>query len=387
MHAHDGVEVLDGHVPKRAVPDDAGVVDHDVDRPQVDGLIDKVLGLLLIADVAVVGDRRAAPLADEGDGGVGVAARAFAVDRRTEIVDDHLGPVLGQLEGVTPADPVTGTGHDGDLSLQQTGHLRRLRHDKWLDCAKHASGAADAATHYRGRRRGQAGQGGTDDCGQRLGFGRQVGSRRRGRIGDRAGFRLAARRRRRPTWSWRTWTRSGRPGSEMRWPMGASRPSRCRVTSPWRARRSRSSSATELLGGQLDVVINIVGFAAWADIMDIDDATWQLDISRNLTQHLYVGRAAGRQMIEQGTGGRIALVASVSGIYGAPNHGAYGAAKAGAMDLVRTMAQEWGHHGIRVNAVAPDMIATPRVRGHLRGHGRGSDRAGPQGAGDPRPLR
>jgi NAD(P)-dependent dehydrogenase (short-subunit alcohol dehydrogenase family) len=31
------------------------------------------------------------------------------------------------------------------------------------------------------------------------------------------------------------------------------------------------------------------------------------------------------------------------------------------MDLVRTMAQEWGPHGIRVNAVAPDMIATPRV--------------------------
>jgi NAD(P)-dependent dehydrogenase (short-subunit alcohol dehydrogenase family) len=121
-------------------------------------------------------------------------------------------------------------------------------------------------------------------------------------------------------------------------------------------------TATELLGGQLDVVINIVGFAAWASIMDIDDATWQLDISRNLTHHLYVGRAAGRQMIEQGTGGRMSFVASVSGIYGAPNHGAYGAAKAGAMDLVRTMAQEWGHHGIRVNAVAPDVIATPRVR-------------------------
>ena len=54
-------------------------------------------------------------------------------------------------------------------------------------------------------------------------------------------------------------------------------------------------SATELLGGQLDVVINIVGFAAWADIMEIDDATWQLDISRNLTQHLYVaGRPGAR---------------------------------------------------------------------------------------------
>jgi 2-deoxy-D-gluconate 3-dehydrogenase len=128
-------------------------------------------------------------------------------------------------------------------------------------------------------------------------------------------------------------------------------------------------SATALLGGQLDVVINIVGFAAWASVMDVDEATWQLDISRNLTQHLYVGRAAGRQMIEQGTGGRIAVVASVSGIYGAPNHGAYGAAKAGAMDLVRTMAQEWGPYGIRVNAVAPDVIATPRVRASFEAMG------------------
>ena len=46
---------------------------------------------------------------------------------------------------------------------------------------------------------------------------------------------------------------------------------------------------------------------------------------------------------------------------GTPNHGAYGAAKAGVMALVRTMAQEWGPYGIRVNGVAPDMIATPRI--------------------------
>ena len=113
--------------------------------------------------------------------------------------------------------------------------------------------------------------------------------------------------------------------------------------------------------GGLDVVINMVGTAAWADLMEVDDETWQLDISRNLTQHLYVGRAAAKQMIEQGTGGAMAVVASVSGIYGAPNHPAYGVAKAGLMGLVRTMAQEWGQYQIRVNAVAPDMIATPRV--------------------------
>ena len=115
-------------------------------------------------------------------------------------------------------------------------------------------------------------------------------------------------------------------------------------------------------GDRLDVLINIVGFAAWKNLMEVDEATWQLDLSRNLTQHLYVGRAAARHMIDHGTAGRLALVASVSGVYGAPNHGAYGAAKAGVMDLVRTMSQEWGAHGLRINAVAPDCIATPRVR-------------------------
>jgi NAD(P)-dependent dehydrogenase (short-subunit alcohol dehydrogenase family) len=66
-------------------------------------------------------------------------------------------------------------------------------------------------------------------------------------------------------------------------------------------------------------------------------------------------------MIEDRSGGRLALVTSVSGLYGAPNHAAYGAAKAGAMALGRTMATEWAPHGIRVNTVAPDIIATPRV--------------------------
>ena len=130
---------------------------------------------------------------------------------------------------------------------------------------------------------------------------------------------------------------------------------------------TRESEAIELvqsaaqLHGQLDVVINIVGMAGWVKLLDVDDATWQLDQQRNLTQHLYVGRAAARKMIAQGTGGSMALVASVSGLYGAANHGPYGAAKAGLMALARTMAVEWGGHGIRVNTVAPDMIDTPRV--------------------------
>jgi NAD(P)-dependent dehydrogenase (short-subunit alcohol dehydrogenase family) len=114
--------------------------------------------------------------------------------------------------------------------------------------------------------------------------------------------------------------------------------------------------------GGLEVLINMVGMAAWTDLLGLEDDTWELEMARNLKHHLYVGKAAARQMIDRGTGGRMAFVASVSGIYGAPRHAAYGAAKAGVMSLVRTMSQEWAPHQIRVNAVAPDVIATPRVR-------------------------
>jgi NAD(P)-dependent dehydrogenase (short-subunit alcohol dehydrogenase family) len=66
-------------------------------------------------------------------------------------------------------------------------------------------------------------------------------------------------------------------------------------------------------------------------------------------------------MIADGVAGRLALVTSISGIFGAPNHAAYGAAKAGATALAKSMANEWAPYGIRVNSVAPDIIATPRV--------------------------
>ena len=119
-------------------------------------------------------------------------------------------------------------------------------------------------------------------------------------------------------------------------------------------------AAHSQLGG-LDAVINIVGMASWASLLTMDVAMWDADLRNNLTHHLFVGRSAARHMIADGVAGRIALVTSISGIFGAPNHAAYGAAKAGATALARSMANEWAPYGIRVNSVAPDIIATPRV--------------------------
>lgn len=57
-------------------------------------------------------------------------------------------------------------------------------------------------------------------------------------------------------------------------------------------------------------------------------------------------------------------VSSVSSLASQPFLAAYGAAKAGLNSLTRTMAVEWGGHGIRVNAVAPGTITTPRAGDH-----------------------
>jgi NAD(P)-dependent dehydrogenase (short-subunit alcohol dehydrogenase family) len=114
------------------------------------------------------------------------------------------------------------------------------------------------------------------------------------------------------------------------------------------------------LGG-LHAVVNIVGVASWSDLLSMDLEMWESDLRSNLTHHMLVGRAAARHWIDDGVDGRLALVTSISGIFGAPNHAAYGAAKAGAIGLARSMANEWAPYGIRVNSVAPDIIATPRV--------------------------
>ena len=120
------------------------------------------------------------------------------------------------------------------------------------------------------------------------------------------------------------------------------------------------ATAAESLGG-IESLINIIGMASWAPLVEMDSETWDRDFTLNLKQHFLVSSCVARHMIERGEGGTMAVVASVSGLFGAPTHGAYGAAKAGVMALVRSMAQEWEPHRIRVNAVAPGSVRTPRI--------------------------
>jgi NAD(P)-dependent dehydrogenase (short-subunit alcohol dehydrogenase family) len=117
--------------------------------------------------------------------------------------------------------------------------------------------------------------------------------------------------------------------------------------------------AHEVLGG-LTRVANIVGLVNIAPFAETNLAQWERQLRLNLYSQMLVCHAAGRHMLAEG-GGVIAMVASVSGFYGARNQAAYGIAKAGVMSLARTLSDEWAPHGIRINCVAPDITAVPRL--------------------------
>ena len=112
--------------------------------------------------------------------------------------------------------------------------------------------------------------------------------------------------------------------------------------------------------GPVDVAVDVIGEARWGRTVELDDTAWDESFDLVLRHFFNVARVAGPHMAEQGSGS-IVTIASVSGLRSAPLHGAYGAAKAGLMSLVRTLAVELAGDGIRVNAVAPGSVLTPRV--------------------------
>jgi 2-deoxy-D-gluconate 3-dehydrogenase len=120
------------------------------------------------------------------------------------------------------------------------------------------------------------------------------------------------------------------------------------------------AEAESQLGG-LDVMVAIVGQALFTAIVEMTPDDWDRDHRRNLRYFFVAARLVAKSMIARGTGGAMVCIASTDGIQSAPFHASYGAAKAGLIQLTRTMATEWAEHGIRVNAVAPGSITTPRL--------------------------
>jgi NAD(P)-dependent dehydrogenase (short-subunit alcohol dehydrogenase family) len=121
--------------------------------------------------------------------------------------------------------------------------------------------------------------------------------------------------------------------------------------------------------GRIHGIVDIIGMARFADLLEHSDEDWSWSFDMVLRHAYLLAQAGGRVMVDSG-GGVMVFVASVSGLTAAPRHGAYGAAKAGLIALVRTVAVELGPRGVRANAVAPGVVWTPRVSAMLGEEGR-----------------
>ena len=111
-------------------------------------------------------------------------------------------------------------------------------------------------------------------------------------------------------------------------------------------------------------LVHIVGGARdghWAPAADYPEQAFREVMQLNLDSTFQTTRAAARAMIEAGRPGSIVCLSSISGSASSPFHLPYGIAKAGIVQMVQTLAVEWGRHSIRVNAIAPGTIRTPRV--------------------------
>lgn len=119
--------------------------------------------------------------------------------------------------------------------------------------------------------------------------------------------------------------------------------------------------------GRLDILMNNAWSGRLGSVLEIDEEEWDalLDVSLKAT---YLGsKFAIPEMIEGG-GGVIINISSVHGVLAARNYAPYEAAKAGIINLTRQMAVDFGHDGIRVNAICPGWIIVNRTEEWVKEH-------------------
>lgn len=109
--------------------------------------------------------------------------------------------------------------------------------------------------------------------------------------------------------------------------------------------------------GRIDVLVNNAGAGRRGRVQDLSDDDWREVMGVSLDSVFYAGRAAMPYLVD--TRGAIVNVASISGLAGDGGNAAYNAAKAAVVNLTRAMAVDAGRDGVRVNAVAPGLTATP----------------------------
>ncbi|KAE8754982.1 SDR family oxidoreductase [Paraburkholderia madseniana] len=116
--------------------------------------------------------------------------------------------------------------------------------------------------------------------------------------------------------------------------------------------------------GRVHGVVDIIGVAGLKPLAAVDDASWdqQFDI---VVRHAYLAIQIGGEMMKADGGGTFAFVGSLAGELAVPNEVAYASAKAALHHLVRCAGAEYAPHNVRINAVSPGFVRTPRLNQRL----------------------
>jgi len=111
--------------------------------------------------------------------------------------------------------------------------------------------------------------------------------------------------------------------------------------------------------GRLDIMVNNAGIETRTSVLDTTEEQYQRVMDINLKSAFFGTQIAAKQMIKQGTGGRIINMTSVHEDWPMPGNTAYCLSKGGMRMLTRTAGVELGPQGVQVVGVGPGAVATP----------------------------